>query len=62
MSVKTADGKNWDEENVRLVGSVKKVRDRDINKPALVGQFPVFVEQEGSFRMFTYNKKITEVS
>lgn len=58
--VKTADGKIFDPSEARLVGSVKTARARDINDAA-IGQFPVFVEQHGSYRMFTYNKKLIEI-
>lgn len=58
---RTADTKEWPEADFLLVGSVKKVRDRDVNKPARIGQFPVFVERSGSYRMFTYNRKLVEV-
>jgi hypothetical protein len=61
MTVKTQDGKFWDAEPVKLIGSVAKVRNRDLNKPAKVGEFPVFVEQSGAYRMFTYNRKLVEV-
>jgi len=60
--IKTADGKEWDVTKERLVGSVKAVRSRDINREAKVGEFPVFVEQYGSYRMYTYNKKLVSIA
>lgn len=62
MIIKTKDGKEFASSMERCVGSVKKQRDRDVNKPAAIGQFPVFVEQYGNYRMFTYSSKITEIS
>ena len=64
MIVKTKDGKEFssDGEKERLIGSAPTVRSRDVSKPAKVGEFPVCVERFGSYRMFTYNKKITAVS
>lgn len=59
--VRTKDDKTFDPAEARLVGSVAKVRDRDIHSPAKVGEFPVFVEQHGSYRMFTYNRKLVEL-
>lgn len=59
--VTTADGKTFESGSARLVGSVSKMRNRDIHKPARIGEFPVFVEQSGSYRMFTYTKKITAI-
>jgi len=61
MAIKTSDGKEWNPAENKLVGSVKKVRGREVTKPAAIGEFPVFVEQSGSYRLFTYNKKLTEV-
>lgn len=61
MAVTTKDGKEFKPEDAKLVGSVATIRGRDINTPAQVGQFPVFVEQSGSYRMFTYNKKLVSI-
>lgn len=64
--VRTTDGQCFESTKVKLVGSVKKVKDRDVNQPAVIGEYPVFVEQSGSYRLFTYSRKIqsieTEVS
>ena len=57
----TIDGKAFDPEKYNLIGSVKKVKSREINRPAKVGEYPVFVEQFGVFRMFTYSRKIKEI-
>lgn len=54
----TADGVNHDLTKFKLVGSVKRVRDREIHDEPKSGEFPVFVEQFGSYRMFTYSSKI----
>lgn len=59
--IKTADGKEFNPAEARLVGSVDKVRSRDVHKPARLGEFPVFVEQSGSYRMFTYSKKLVVI-
>lgn len=61
MTVKTADGKEFNPSESKLVGSVSKVRDRDVHRPPVLGEFPVFVEQHGSYRLFTYNKKLIEI-
>lgn len=61
MIVTTVDGKTFQPAEAKLIGSVKKVRDKDVNKPAVIGQFPVFVEQSGSYRIFTYNRKIKTI-
>lgn len=57
-TVITTDGKQFPSAGFKLVGSVSAVRSRDVNKPARVGEFPVFVEQSGSYRLFTYTKRI----
>lgn len=57
----TMDGKTWEEEKYSLVGSVPQVRSRTVSRPAKVGEYPVFVEQFGSFRTFTYSRKIKEI-
>lgn len=57
----TKDGKQWDPAKERLVGSVKTVRSRDIHRPAVIGEYPVFVEQFGGYRMFTWNFKLETV-
>lgn len=56
--VTCSDGKTFSPTEARLVGSVNKVRSRDIHRPPVVGEFPVLVEQSGSYRLFTYNRKI----
>jgi len=61
MRVVCKDGKEWGAE-VKLVGSAKKVRDREITKPPKIGEYPVFVEQQGDYRMFTYSSKISEIA
>lgn len=61
MTIKTTDGKEFAPSEAKLVGSVSKVRSRDVHKPARVGEFPVFVEQQGDYRLFTYSKKLIEV-
>lgn len=61
MLVTCKDGKTFLSTEAKLVGSVSKVRDRTVNKPAQVGEFPVFVEQSGSYRMFTYSKRIVSI-
>lgn len=64
MIAKTKDGKEFSTagEKERLIGSVPKVRSRDVSKPAKVGEFPVCVERFGSYRLFTYNRKITSIT
>jgi len=57
-AVVCVDGTVFPREEARIVGSVRRVRDREVNKPARVGEYPVMVEQAGSFRMFTFNRKI----
>jgi hypothetical protein len=59
--VRTADGKEHKPTEAKLVGSVAKVRGRDVNKPARIGEYPVFVEQSGDFRLFTYSSKLTQI-
>ncbi len=59
--VRTSDGKEFKPSEAKLVGSVSKVSGRDVHKPAVVGEFPVFVEQSGNYRLFTYNKKIASI-
>ncbi|BCI68130.1 hypothetical protein [Acetobacter aceti] len=44
-----------------LVGSVKTVRGRSINKPARVGEFPVLVDKYTT-KIFTYSRKIKEIT
>lgn len=61
MMIKTADGKEFRPADAKLIGSVDKVRSRDVHKPARVGEFPVFVEQSGDYRMFTYSSKLTQI-
>ena len=61
MAVTTKDGKEFDPAEVKLVGSVPTVRSRDVSRPAKIGEFPVFVEQAGQYRLFTYNKKLVTI-
>lgn len=61
MLTLTVDNKTFDGEKYALVGSVAKVRSREVSRPAKVGEYPVFVEQFGGFRMFTYSRKIKEI-
>ena len=63
MIVKTKDGKEFSSDGKeRLIGSAPTVRSRDISKPAKVGEFPVCVERFGSYKMFTYNRKIVSIT
>lgn len=57
----TVDRKIHDGDKFELVGSVPKVRSRDVTRPPKVGEYPVFVEQFGDYRMFTYSRKILEI-
>lgn len=59
--VRTADGKAFEDTKAVCVGSVPKVQGRDVTRPPKVGEFPVFVEQDGLCRMFTYSRKIVEI-
>lgn len=61
MHTVTVDNKTFDGEKYALVGSVAKVRSRDVSRPPKVGEYPVFVEQFGGFQMFTYSRKIKEI-
>ena len=63
MKIICKDGTVFDEADgeVRIRGSVKKVRDREVNKPAVIGQFPVYVEQFGSYKLTTFSSKIKEI-
>jgi len=58
----TKDGVTWNAAKNRLIGSVSTVRSRDVHRPAQVGEFPVFVEQSGAYRMFTYSKTLTAIA
>lgn len=58
MIVTCKDNKQFISSDCKLVGSVNKVRSRDVHRPAVIGEFPVFVEQSGSYKIFTYSKKI----
>lgn len=58
--MKTTDGKEWPEDDFKLVGCVSKVRSRDLINPPEVGKFPVFIDKKTT-RMFTYSKKISEL-
>lgn len=55
-----SDDTEWSSSKYRLVGSVKTVRSREINKPACIGQFPVFIDKTTT-KMFTYSKKIKDI-
>lgn len=57
----TSDGKIFDDAKCELVGSVTKARDKSINRPAKIGEYPVFVEQFDNYRTFTYPRKIVEI-
>ena len=58
--VTTKDGKVFEPRENSLVGSVKKLRDRETTKPGVVGEFPVFVDQNTT-KMFTYSSKIDKL-
>lgn len=58
--VMTDDDKTWDSK-FKLVGSVASQRDRCIHSPALIGEFPVFVEQFGEYRLFVYLRALVPV-
>ena len=60
--VKCKDGKEFKADEFKLVGSVKTVRNRDVTKPGVVGEYPVLVEQSGSFKMFTYSRRIESIT
>ena len=57
----TADGVNWDAKADKLVGSVKTKKSREVHTPAISGEYPVLVEQSGSYRVFTYSSKIASL-
>ncbi|MEY2151121.1 hypothetical protein AB7849_09400 [Rhodanobacter sp. 115] len=61
QSVRCADGKVFERGEAVCVGSVNKIRSRDVHHPAVVGEYPVMVDQSGSCQLFTYTKKIAEV-
>ncbi|WP_186078706.1 hypothetical protein [Burkholderia gladioli] len=63
MTIKTADGEEWPPSEFKLMGSVAKVGDRAdaIHQPARTGEFPVFVEQSGDYRIFTYGRKLVSI-
>jgi hypothetical protein len=61
MRIICSDGTNFLETKEKCVGSVKTTKGRDINNPPKSGEYPVLVEQFGSYRMFTYNKKIVSI-
>lgn len=61
-AVTCKDGTTFVASEARLIGSVSGVRSRDIHRPALVGEFPVLVEQSGDYRMFTYSRKIATLT
>ncbi|MFT8718770.1 hypothetical protein [Acetobacter sp.] len=56
-----ADETRYPSTEYRLVGSVKTVRGKDINKPARIGQFPVFIDKKTT-SMFTYSRKIKKIT
>ncbi len=58
-NVYTADGQIFKPSENRLVGSVAKVGDKEVHKPAVLGEYPVFVERSGKYKTFTHKKKIT---
>lgn len=57
-TTRCADGKAFEPTEARLIGSVSKVRSREVHTPAVIGEFPVLVEQSGDYRMFTYSSKL----
>lgn len=61
MRIVCVDGTIFDGESAKCTGSVAKVRDRAVNHPPVVGQYPVCVEQSGQFRLFTFSKKIARI-
>ena len=61
MTTITSDGKSFDEDKYDLVGSAPNVKSREVSRPPKVGEYPVFVEQFGVYRMFTYSRKIVEI-
>jgi len=61
-TITTEDRKQFKSDDLKCVGSVDKVRSRDLHTPAKIGEFPVFVEQTGAYRIFTYSKKIVEIT
>jgi len=56
-----AKGKRFKNREAVLVGSVAEVRSRNFHRPAVIGEFPVFVEQSGAHRMFTWNRKLSSI-
>lgn len=62
MIITTTDNKIFNADESKCIGSVTKVRSRNVNKPARIGEYPVFVEQHGSYRIFTYNRKIKSIN
>lgn len=65
MTITTSDGKTFESSagsEVKFIGGVKKIRGSKIDKEYYtIGDYPVFVEQHGAYRMFTYNKKIVSI-
>lgn len=61
MNIKCADGKEFLATEAKLVGSVDKVRSREVHQPARISEFPVLVEQSGAYKMFTYSSKLVEI-
>lgn len=61
QTVTTSDGKTFTQTDCKLVGSVPGVKSRAVSRPAVIGEYPVFVEQSGSYRMFTYSKRIKSI-
>lgn len=54
-------GKRFEQSEARLVGSASSVRSRVIHQPAVIGEFPVFVDQSGSHQLFTWSRKLAAV-
>ena len=61
QTVTTSDGKTFAQTDCKLIGSVPRIHSRAVSRPAVIGEFPVFVEQSGSYRMFTYSKRIKSI-
>jgi len=61
IKIRCADGREFLPTEAKLVASVPKVRSKEIHQPAILGEFPVLVEQSGAYRMFTYSSKLVEV-
>lgn len=60
MTVTCKDGKTFEAPKVRLIGSLgyatSNINSKDIHRPAVIGEYPVFVRKSGS--LFVYTSKI----